>query len=171
MHEFDLVHDRGRYILFYAGFDGSGDRGGIATSTDLIHWDRSAKPCFGPQAAAWWDSRHVRPRSLTRVDDTWYLFYEGCNCYVGMDNGKDVWTDTIGLARSKNLEDWEYHPRNPVISQATSAAAMDSRWTGWPRMVIRDGLCYVFHSVRDHSTFRTALRTLTLDQLVNWGPP
>ncbi|MFQ6113569.1 MAG: hypothetical protein ACE5NG_05700 [bacterium] len=91
-HEFDLIHVEHpdyRFILFYSGFTTApksgpmGDRGYVLYSNDLKHWrEHPQNPVFSPQTLDDWDAVHVRPRSLTKIGDTWYLWYEGANQWV-----------------------------------------------------------------------------------------
>ena len=56
-----------------------------------------------------------------------------------------VFWDNVGLARSKDLRHWEYYSRNPCYaSYDYSEERYDNRWIGWPRMIVKDGLCHVF---------------------------
>jgi predicted GH43/DUF377 family glycosyl hydrolase len=178
-HEFDLVRtdEPGRrYLLFYSGFTDvprrgpAGDRGYLLYSDDLIQWTpQASNPTFGPETLDNWDAIHVRPRSLTKIGDTWYLWYEGTNHWDPPSNASDIvrpgWWDTVGLARSKDLLSWEYYPRNPALpASGISKSQFDSTWTGWPRMVIRNGLAYVFYTGGHH----IGMRTIPVSQLTNW---
>ena len=90
-HEFDLIRAerlQHRYLLFYAGFTPepqrglAGDRGYLLYSDDLVNWHPDERnPVFGPETLDNWDGVHVRPRSLNRSGDMWYLWYEGCNTW------------------------------------------------------------------------------------------
>ena len=79
-----------RYVMCYAGYtprssEGwpGGDRGYLLFSDDLVDWHEAEQnPVFGPETADDWDAVHVRPRSLNRIGDTWYLWYEGCNAWT-----------------------------------------------------------------------------------------
>lgn len=185
-HEFDLIDMKEpileydgvkyRYMLFYAGFTGNtssykaGDKGFIIYSNDLSEWVyRKDNPVFFPETDDNWDSGHVRPRSLTRIGDWWYLWYEGCNFWVP-PGGSTLWCDVIGLARSRNLVDWEYHPRNPVLSGlGIEDAVCGSSWVGWPRMVIKDQTAYVFFCGRhDNGKVSATFRTIPIDKMVDW---
>ena len=179
-HEFSLVRTdepRRRYLFFYAGFTDkpvrgpAGDRGYICYSNDLIHWEpHEGNPVFGPETLDNWDAIHVRPRGLNRVADTWYLWYEGANHWdpptLNGDGTKPSgWWDTVGLARSKDLTNWEYYPRNPALpGSGISKEQFDNSWVGWPRMYIKDGIGYVYYT----GGRQIGLRTISIEQLINW---
>jgi predicted GH43/DUF377 family glycosyl hydrolase len=179
-HEFDLIRtdEPGkRYMIFYSGFTDKpargpvGDRGYILYSDDLIHWQPHEKnPVFSPETLDNWDAVHVRPRSLSKIGDTWYLWYEGTNHWEPptkeMDPVRPGWWDTVGLARSKDLVNWEYYPRNPALPAAgISKEQFDTDWVGWPRMFIKNGVGYVYYTGGKH----IGLRTISLKELTNWN--
>jgi predicted GH43/DUF377 family glycosyl hydrolase len=182
-HEFDLVRvdlPQFRYLMLYAGFTPQpkggppGDRGYLLYSNDLIHWSsHQSNPVFGPQTADDWDAVHVRPRSLTKIGDTWYLWYEGCNRWRPPGAAVDAWWDTVGLARSKDLVHWEYYPRNPVLTAVgNSPFQFDNKWVGWPRMVVKAGVCYVFYaggSPARSGGVSVGCRTLAVRRLTDWS--
>src|SRR5205807_495722 len=129
--------------LMYTGFDGKqGDHGGLAESEDLIHWEKDpANPVFLGAGPGRWDSLHLRPRSLFRHGEYYYLFYEGAGMRTkffddegGVQHGKQLVFDSIGLARSRDLHRWERFPWNPAIPQ-TGQTSFDALWTGWPHAV------------------------------------
>jgi predicted GH43/DUF377 family glycosyl hydrolase len=181
-HEFDLVRvDQPdcRYILLYAGFTPKpktgpvGDRGYLLFSNDLIHWKAHPdNPVFSPETLNDWDAVHIRPRSLNKIGDTWYLWYEGCNTWTPPHLGYDGWWDTVGLARSKDLLHWEYYPRNPALpGLGVGSEQFDNKWVGWPRMVVKDGIGYVFYtggSPDREGGVHIGLRTISLNALTNW---
>jgi hypothetical protein len=175
-HEFDLVstdNPKQRYLFFYAGFTRQpvrgpvGDRGYLLSSNDLIHWTPDpANPVFSPETLTDWDAVHIRPRSLNKIGDYWYLWYEGCNNWTPPDGTPcHGWWDTVGLARSKDLHTWEYYPRNPALpGLGISAEQFDNSWIGWPRMIVHNDTCYVFYT----GNGQTGLRTIPVHQLTNW---
>jgi hypothetical protein len=181
-HEFDLVqvdHPDYRYLMFYAGFTRKpptgpvGDRGYLLYSKDLISWTPHANnPVFSPQTLDNWDAAHIRPRSLNRIGDTWYLWYEGCNNWVPPQAGHSGWWDSVGLARSKDLVHWEYYPLNPALpAMGADSEQFDNNWIGWPRMFVKDGVGYVFYtggSPKKIGGVHIGLRTIPIEQLINW---
>lgn len=180
-HEFDLVRTddpERRYLFFYAGFTLApkrgpvGDRGYLMYSNDLIHWHpHEQNPVFGPETLDNWDAVHVRPRSLNKIGDTWYLWYEGANHWTPpaefhIDRvATPEWWDTVGLARSKDLVHWEYYPNNPGLpGTGISKERFDTFWVGWPRMFIKDGIGYVFYT----GGRAIGLRTIPIRQITEW---
>ncbi len=176
-HEFDLMrvdHPDYRYVMCYAGFTPrpsgrwpGGDRGYLLFSDNLVDWrEAEHNPVFSPETADDWDAVHVRPRSLNRIGDTWYLWYEGCNAWTSPGaSGQKQWCDSIGLARSSDLRNWSYYPRNPALpALGIGVERFDHTWTGWPRMVIKDGLGYVFYT----GNAQVGLRTIPIRRLTDW---
>jgi hypothetical protein len=174
-HEFDLVRvDRPghRYLLFYAGYTPkprrglSGDRGYLLYSNDLVNWTpHERNPVFGPEVTDNWDGVHVRPRSLTKIGDTWYLWYEGCNTWKPKGSRHHGWWDTVGLARSRDLLTWEYYPRNPALpGLGIAASQFDNAWVGWPRMVVKGPIAHVFYT----GNAQTGRREIPVKQLTNF---
>ena len=176
-HEFDLQrvdHPDYRYIMFYAGYTPGpaggwpgGDRGYLLYSDNLVDWrEDEDNPVFGPETLDNWDAVHVRPRSLNRIGDAWYLWYEGCNAWVPPGaNSQHQWCDTVGLARSHDLRNWTYYPRNPALpALGIGSERFDHTWTGWPRMIVRGDTGYVFYT----GNAQVGLRTIPVRQLTDW---
>ncbi len=182
-HEFDLLrvdHPDYRYIMCYAGYTPrssggwpGGDRGYLLYSDDLVDWrEAEDNPVFGPETTDDWDAVHVRPRSLNRIGDAWYLWYEGCNAWTPPGPAgraqwceRAQWCDSVGLARSTDLRNWSYYPRNPALpALGIGAERFDHTWTGWPRMVVRGDTGYVFYT----GNAQVGLRTIPVRQLTDW---
>ena len=174
-HEFDLLRvDRPeyRYVLIFAGFTENppsgpvGDRGYVIYSDDLLTWrDDPRNPVFSPSTLNDWDAVHIRPRSLNLLGDTFYLWYEGANTWKSPNPNWVEWWDTVGLARSKDLVNWEYYPRNPALpGLGHNANQWDKNWTGWPRMFVENDTGYVFYT----GDGVTGMRPIPIGQLTNW---
>ena len=50
-----------------------------------------------------WDGGHRRPRSLSRVGDWWYLYFEGAAEDERETTNTTCFRDAVGLARSRDL--------------------------------------------------------------------
>ena len=134
------------YAIVYTGFNSAiknekpGDRGGLATSKDMIHWTKySGNPVFAPNQLGTWDDLHVRPKTVVRLKDWYYMFYEGAH----YDN-RDRWPDQVGMARSRDLIQWERYPYNPIIP-ATTASHFGNYANIQPAALVSDDTLYVFY--------------------------
>ena len=132
-----------------------------------MNWHADERnPVFAPETLDNWDAVHVRPRSLSRIGEMWYLWYEGCNTWHPDENvSHHGWWDTVGLARSKDLINWEYYPRNPALpGLGIDADRFDCNWVGWPRMYVKGNIGYVFYT----GNAQVGLRTIPIDSLTDW---
>jgi predicted GH43/DUF377 family glycosyl hydrolase len=96
---------------------GGGERIGLATSRDGIHWKKSEEnPILdvGPPGA--WDDVVAKLPAVTKHNGTYYMFY----------SGRDGQTKQIGLAMSSDRIHWKKVATNPVLS---------SRPDGWDRFL------------------------------------
>jgi predicted GH43/DUF377 family glycosyl hydrolase len=138
----------GTYAMLYTGYNSKietgkpGDRGGLATSKDMIHWTKYAgNPVFVPAEKGSWDDEHVRPKTFVKLKDWYYMFYEGAHFSQG---GWPEWPDQVGLARSRDLIHWERYPYNPLISTTTVGHSGDVAQIQ-PAAMVSDGKLYVFY--------------------------
>jgi len=122
----------GRYALLYTGFgmarepskERAGDQGGLAFSTDLVHWQKhEGNPVLAFAPVGTFYDAHLRPKGILRLGEWYYLFFEGAH------NDK-LWFDQASLARSKDLIRWEKFPY-PLPSLGTDRD-YDSIVTEWP---------------------------------------
>ena len=146
-----------------------GDRGFMAFSNDLVNWiPHPDNPVFDPETTSGWDAQHIRPRSLNKIGDTWYQWYEGCYYWRPHNTRRGSHQDITGLARSKDLVNWEYYPRNPALPglgrMTDGEVKYDGQWVAWPRMLVKDDMCYVFFT----GGAQIGLRTIKIDELTNW---
>jgi hypothetical protein len=139
----------GTYAMLYTGHNPgfetdvpSGDRGGLATSKDMIHWTKFAgNPVYEPGEAGSWDDRHVRPKTLAKLGAWYYMFYEGAHRNQG---GWPPWVDQIGMARSRDLIRWKRYPNNPVVSTTTLYQSGNIA-TIQPTVLVDNEALYVFY--------------------------
>lgn len=168
----------GTYAMLYTGHNPKfetakppGDRGGLATSKDMIYWTKFAgNPIFEPGEPGSWDDRHVRPRTLARLGDWYYMFYEGAH---QNDGGWPPWADQVGMARSQDLIHWERYPYNPIISTTTSKQSGDVGLIQ-PSAFVSDDTLYVFYGcIRSGSPSPVAVcgARIPAQILEKWGAP
>ncbi len=65
-----------------------------------------------------WDSHSIAAPTVWREDDWWYMMY------VGDDEHHDAHKG-LGIARSRDLYDWEKHPANPIFLPSYQGDAWD----------------------------------------------
>ena len=102
-----VLHD-GQVHMLYQRLIGQSYQLYLAASADGEHFvDVVDRPVFGP-AAGGWDSLSITTSRVSREGDWFYMIYGG-SAYLADE------PDYFGLARSRNLIDWERHPGNPVF--------------------------------------------------------
>jgi beta-fructofuranosidase len=121
--DFWFAHDGERHHLFYLHAPKSiGDPDqrhwnvsiGHASSPDLVAWTNHGRS-FGPSDGDAWDNFTTWTGSVIRHDGLWYLFYTGTN------RGERGLKQRIGIATSKNLQEWTRVCDRPALD-------LDPRW-------------------------------------------
>lgn len=92
---------------------------GHATSKDLKTWEHHPRVMEAVPSS--WEGMVVSAPSIIKHDGTYYMFYTGFDDRVP---GKQ----TIGLATSKDLFNWERHPGNPVYEAPDWAERRPDGW-------------------------------------------
>ena len=163
----------GTYAMLYTGFNSAiaegkpGDRGGLATSPDMVHWTRyPGNPVFSPNVPGTWDDLHVRPKTVVRLKGWYYMFYEGAHYDI-----RDRWPDQVGLARSRDLVHWERYPFNPIIP-ATTASHFGDYANIQPAALVSNDTLYVFYGCLEaNHPFAVCGAKIPSQLLDQWGEP
>lgn len=87
---------------------------GHAFSKDLLQWETRAPAIVAREGC--WDSAHVWAPTVVRHEGLWYMLYTGM---------KEDINQKIGVAVSKDLENWSYPCAEPVIDTSRYG------WTEW----------------------------------------
>ncbi len=116
----------GRYYLFYFGTTEAGYEGGrktlnLATSADLVAWERYAgNPIIGPAGEGWRRDAIWHP-NVVKVDGTYYLFFNASGVVDGQAE------EFIGYASSPDLQTWTVHDEhNPLLVGSREPGAWDA---------------------------------------------
>jgi predicted GH43/DUF377 family glycosyl hydrolase len=133
-----LAHE-GRYYLFYnAKNETKGpwrEQTGLATSSDLIHWERHpASPVVRVGEAGAFDDLFVSDPVVLRAGNVWVMFYFG-----NSSNGHA----REGIAFSEDLVHWEKAPA--TILDVGPEGSIDSRYAHKPGIIWRDGVLHHFY--------------------------
>lgn len=110
----------GVYYLTYTGYNRKDAQLCLATSRDLIHWDRKGVilPAYkGSWNTKWTKSGAIVPR---KIRGKWWMYYMGTRPDT---DGKD--RDYMGIASSPDLEHWTDATAQPVLERRSNA--FDSR--------------------------------------------
>ncbi|HME06810.1 MAG TPA: glycoside hydrolase family 130 protein [Bryobacteraceae bacterium] len=115
-----LVRIAGTFYLTYTGYNGKDAQLCLATSKDLIHWQRHGVilPAYkGSWNTKWTKSGAILPQ---KVKDRWWMYYLGTRTDP---DGQD--RDYMGLANSPDLLHWTDATAAPVLPRRPGA--FDSR--------------------------------------------
>jgi len=99
-----VVHDDGRWVMFYYGFNRRHAQDGVAFSDDLLHWEKYAEPILkNGTAEADLDYCHAHKPSVLRKDGELYHFYCAVRHSRLGDPAENLWNEfrCITVAASK----------------------------------------------------------------------
>jgi predicted GH43/DUF377 family glycosyl hydrolase len=115
-----LVRIDGTFYLTYTGYNGKDAQLCLATSKDLIHWQR--KGVILPAYKGSWNTKWTKSGAILpqKVKDRWWMYYLGTRTDR---DGQE--RDYMGLASSPDLEHWADATAAPVLERRPGA--FDSR--------------------------------------------
>lgn len=115
-----VVQIKGTYYLTYTAYNGHDAQLSLATSKDLIHWDR--KGVILPAYKGTWNTQWTKSGAIIpqKVNGEWWMYY------LGTKKDSDGKTrDYMGLAESPDLLHWKDATSKPVLDRRPDA--FDSR--------------------------------------------
>ncbi len=141
-----LVKIGSLWYLTYTGYNKRDAQLCLATSQDLIHWQRRGilLPAYkGKWNVKWTKSGAIVPRQIA---GKWWMYYLGTKA----DD-----TDQMGLAWSTDLLHWTDALPQPVL--ARRPGQFDSRVVepGPPPVITRDGIFLIYNGADEHLVYRT----------------
>lgn len=155
-----VLYTGGQYRMYYAGYDGTRWRIGLATSPDGLNWTRHPdNPLLLPGSVGSWDSSQV---------DWPFVIYNGSGYqmwYAGSDDGGA--TFRIGYACSKDGVRWT-KTAGPVMSRGASGT-WNANSVLAPR-IIYDGSSYTMWYAGKNATV-TCIGMATSIDGVSWTGP
>jgi hypothetical protein len=141
----------GRFHMLYIGFDGTGYQTGLATSDDLIHWERAA--LVGPRDPASVYTKYnlaissiLRDKNLHGTGEAIKIdgeYLAAWNAYpsAGYEEGAAV----IGLARSQDLLHWIL--TGPILSPE-DGAPWEHGGLYRPDLLLDHGTYYLYYNAK-----------------------
>ncbi len=143
-----VVEIGGIFYLTYTAYNRKDAQLCLATSRDLVHWDR--KGVILPAYAGKWNVRWTKSGAIVseKIAGKYWMYWLG----TGADN-----TDQMGLASSTDLIHWSEALDVPVLPHRTGM--FDSRVVepGPPPILTRDGIVLVYNGADDKLVYRTGV--------------
>jgi predicted GH43/DUF377 family glycosyl hydrolase len=143
-----LVKIRSTYYLTYTGYNKKDAQLCLATSSDLIHWQRQGViiPAYqGNWNKGWTKSGAILPE---KIDGDYWMYWLG--------TAEDK-TDQMGLSRSKDLIHWTEVTQTPVLPRRPGK--FDSRVVepGPPPFLTNAGIVLIYNGADDNLVYRTGI--------------
>ena len=143
-----LVQFGNTYYLTYTGYNKKDAQLCLATSTDLIHWER--KGVIMPADKGNWNVKWTKSGAIVpeKIDGKYWMYFLGTSA----DN-----RDQAGLASSTDLLHWTEATQAPALS--VRPGRFDSRVAepGPPPIVTRDGIVLIYNGADDSLVYRTGI--------------
>jgi beta-1,2-mannosidase len=136
------------YYLTYTGYNKNDAQLCVATSQDLIHWERKGVllPAYqGNWNRGWTKSGAIVPE---KIDGKYWMYW------LGTATDK---TDQMGLSYSTDLLHWTEATETPVLPRR--AGKFDSRVVepGPPPVLTQNGIVLIYNGADDQLVYRTGV--------------
>ena len=135
------------YYMTYTGYNKHDAQLCMATSKDLIHWER--KGILLPAYKGSWNTKWTKSGAIVpqKINGKWWMYYLGTKS----DNH-----DYMGLASSDDLLHWADATKEPVLPR--NAGAFDSRVMepGPPPIITTKGILLIYNAADDNLVYTTA---------------
>lgn len=139
-----LVEIAGTYYLTYTGYNLHDAQLCLATSQDLIHWERHGVilPAYkGTWNTKWTKSGAILPE---KVNGKWWMYYLGTR---QDPDGKE--RDYMGLASSNDLLHWSDATKEPVLPRRPDAFDSRVMEPGPAPIMTKDGILLLYNGAND----------------------
>src|SRR5438477_5036117 len=138
----------GTWYLTYTGYNKKDAQLCLATSRDLIHWERKGVilPAYkGNWNVGWTKSGAIVPE---KIQGKYWMYFLGTSADK---------TDQMGLAYSTDLIHWTEATQTPVLPRRRGQ--FDSRVVepGPPPIITKDGIVLIYNAADDKLVYRTAV--------------
>ncbi len=136
------------YYLTYTGYNKHDAQLCLATSSDLIHWDR--KGVILPAYKGNWNVKWTKSGAIVpeKINGKYWMYFLG----TAADN-----TDQVGLASSTDLLHWTDETKSPVLPRRPNEFDARVVEPGPPPIVTPDSIVLVYNGADDRLIYRTAV--------------
>jgi predicted GH43/DUF377 family glycosyl hydrolase len=136
------------FYLTYTGYNKKDAQLCLATSRDLIHWER--KGVIVPANRGNWNVKWTKSGAVVpqKINGKYWMYWLG----TAADG-----SDQMGLSSSMDLLHWAEETATPVLPRREGR--FDSRVVepGPPPIVVRDRIVLVYNGADDHLVYRTGV--------------
>ncbi len=139
-----VVQINGTYYLTYTAYNGHDAQLSLATSKDLIHWDRRGVilPAYkGTWNTQWTKSGAIIPQ---KVNGKWWMYYLGTK---KDSDGKP--RDYMGLAESTDLLHWKDATAKPALDRRPDAFDSRVMEPGPAPIVTQQGILLLYNGANE----------------------
>jgi predicted GH43/DUF377 family glycosyl hydrolase len=143
-----VVQINGTYYLTYTGYDLHSAQLCLATSTDLIHWQR--KGVIMPAYRGSWNTQWTKSGAIVpeRINGKWWMYY------LGTRKDPDGQSrDYMGLASSNDLLHWKDATQKPVLDRRPGAFDSRVMEPGPPPTLTATGILLLYNGADDRLVY------------------
>jgi beta-1,2-mannosidase len=138
----------GTYYMTYTGYNKRDAQLCLATSSDLVHWER--KGILLPAYKGNWNVKWTKSGAILpdKIQGKYWMYWLGTT----PDN-----LDQMGISSSTDLVHWTEQTKTPVLP--ARAGKFDSRVVepGPPPILTRDGIVLIYNGADDKLVYRTGI--------------
>ena len=139
-----VVQINGTYYLTYTAYDGHSAQLSLATSKDLIHWDR--KGILLPAYKGTWNTQWTKSGAILpqQVNGKWWMYYLGTR-----KDADSKPRDYMGLAESTDLLHWKDATDKPVLDRRPDAFDSRVMEPGPPPIITDEGILLIYNGASE----------------------
>ena len=143
-----VIQINGTYYLTYTGYDTHSAQLCLATSNDLVHWDR--KGVILPAYHGTWNTQWTKSGAIVReqINGKWWMYYLGTR---KDPDGQP--RDYMGLASSDDLLHWTDATDQPVLPRRPGAFDSRVMEPGPPPYITEAGILLLYNGADDHLVY------------------
>jgi len=146
------IKTRKTFYLTYTGYNKKDAQLCLATSHDLLHWER--KGILLPAYQGNWNRRWTKSGAIVskKIHGKYWMYWLGTS-----SGGISAGIDEMGLSYSKDLIHWTEATKTPVL--AGRPGQFDARVVepGPPPLLTDEGIVLIYNGADEHLIYRTGI--------------
>lgn len=143
-----VVQINGTYYLTYTGYDLHSAQLCLATSKNLLHWQR--KGAILPAYKGTWNEKWTKSGAIVpqKVNGRWWMYYLGTR-----KDSDGVLRDYMGVASSEDLLHWKDATDKPVLDRRPNAFDSRVMEPGPAPYVTGSGILLLYNGADEHLVY------------------